>query len=70
MGDIIAVAVVFILGIFVGTQISNSPSVSNNQLLEASMVCAINSDLERVEITTTQATAYCLNGAQFKLKEK
>jgi hypothetical protein len=70
MGDLIAVVVVFFLGVLVGTQVSSTPSVSNNQLLEASMACAVNSDLERVEITSTQSIAYCLNGAQFKLKEK
>lgn len=50
--------------------LTNAFSINNNQLLEASAMCAVNGDLVEIRTGFESFVAVCGNGAEFKLKEK
>lgn len=70
MAYVITAFIAGMFGFMIGLFAFGGVNLSNNRILEASTVCAVNSDLEKIVVTPTETTAYCLNGAVFKLKEK
>ena len=70
MAYVITAVITGLFGFMLGLFAFGGVSLNSNRILEASTLCTVNSDLDKIVVTPTETTAYCLNGAQFKLKEK